>query len=66
MKIVFHISKGLLSVFPNNGGLYTVFATKGSAGCIDIGGGILGNKQTDRLKQDIMSAKYNILLEVVK
>lgn len=146
MKIVFHISKGLLSVFPNSGGLYTIFATsgrgecrnvaseecqkaafegsipigayyldpkdiddpnflwdlgrrlrgdwgdwrirlmptkstithgrdnffihggdtKGSAGCIDIGGGILGNQQTDRLKNDILSADHNILLEVIK
>ena len=40
--------------------------TKGSAGCIDIGGGILGNKQTDRLQKDILSAKYKIRLEVLR
>lgn len=146
MMITFYISKGLLTVFPDTGGLYTIFATsgrgscqnhssedcqkasfegpipigvyyfdpkdlddpnffwdvgrrlrgdwgdwrirlkplkttntygrdnffihgggtKGSAGCIDIGGGILGNKQTDRLQKDILSAKYKIRLEVLK
>jgi LysM repeat protein len=38
---------------------------KGSAGCIDIGGGILGDKQTDRLKKDILASKKEIRLEVV-
>jgi len=34
--------------------------TKGSAGCIDIGVGVLGNKQTDRLKADILAIKHKI------
>lgn len=38
--------------------------TYGSAGCIDIGGGILGNAFTDRLKKDILSSKSSIRLEV--
>ena len=28
---------------------------KGSAGCIDVGGGLWGNRSTDQLKQDILS-----------
>ena len=38
--------------------------TKGSAGCIDIGGGILGNSYTDLLKKDILSSNSIIKLEV--
>ena len=40
--------------------------TIGSAGCIDVGGGILGNKHTDRLKQDIRATKSIIRLEVFR
>lgn len=37
---------------------------EGSAGCIDIGGGIIGNSSTDRLLKIILSSPLNIDLEV--
>jgi hypothetical protein len=38
------------------GGFYVHGGTlPGSAGCIDVGGGLHGNADTDRLKNDIMS-----------
>lgn len=37
---------------------------KGSAGCIDIGGGIFGNKNTDKIRNIIINSKTNILLSV--
>jgi len=38
---------------------------QGSAGCIDIGGGLLGNSVTDKLKNDIKACGGTIRLEVV-
>ncbi|KLU98812.1 hypothetical protein ABT58_20545 [Photobacterium aphoticum] len=38
----------------------------GSAGCIDVGGGQWGNKQTDRLASLILSSSINIDLEVIE
>lgn len=37
---------------------------EGSAGCIDIGGGILGNKDTNQLYKDIKSQLFKIKLIV--
>ncbi|HIF9321614.1 TPA: tlde1 domain-containing protein [Photobacterium damselae] len=37
----------------------------GSAGCIDIGGGLTGDDNTERVKRIIMAAKKDILLTVV-
>ncbi|MGX9459542.1 tlde1 domain-containing protein (plasmid) [Photobacterium damselae subsp. damselae] len=37
----------------------------GSAGCIDIGGGLTGNEDTERVKRVIMAAKKEILLTVI-
>lgn len=38
----------------------------GSAGCIDIGGGIFGNNKTDLILNKIQSAQVTISLEVIK
>ncbi len=39
----------------------------GSKGCIDVGGGMYGNEQTDRLKKDIIKSKQqNIKLTVIR
>jgi hypothetical protein len=38
----------------------------GSAGCIDIGGGVFGNKQTDQLLQDIMNDRDGRIPVLVK
>ncbi|WP_417501168.1 tlde1 domain-containing protein [Marinobacter sp.] len=40
--------------------------TSGSAGCIDIGGGIFGNNHTDRLRNAIESSQVRIPVEVVE
>lgn len=37
---------------------------KGSAGCIDVGGGLLGNEGTKRLVQAILSRQRDLVLEV--
>ncbi|SON52852.1 tlde1 domain-containing protein [Vibrio tapetis] len=39
---------------------------KGSAGCIDIGGGVFGNTQTDKILSYIKSSQIKIELEVVE
>ena len=36
----------------------------GSAGCIDIGGGVLGNRQTDKLLAAIKGSPITIAVEV--
>ncbi|HIF9065270.1 TPA: tlde1 domain-containing protein [Photobacterium damselae] len=36
----------------------------GSAGCIDIGGGLTGNKDTDRVAEIIKNSKTDIIVEV--
>jgi hypothetical protein len=46
--------------FLHGGGL------EGSAGCIDIGGGILGNSNTDRILNMISSSRNHILVQVIK
>ncbi|HLE18719.1 MAG TPA: hypothetical protein VI728_10600 [Syntrophales bacterium] len=38
----------------------------GSAGCIDIGGGILGNEMTDRLLKDLLSDRDGSVTIVVQ
>lgn len=38
----------------------------GSAGCVDIGGGILGNKTTNKVKEIIKSSKKDILFKVIE
>lgn len=38
---------------------------EGSAGCIDVGGGLTGTQQTDRLKDMIKAMKTEIELEVI-
>ena len=40
--------------------------TPGSAGCIDIGGGLFGNNLTDSLRDAIRSRQVRIPVEVVK
>lgn len=42
-----------------HGGSYT-----GSAGCIDVGGGLAGNDRTDLLKLGIKASPGHIYLEV--
>lgn len=42
-----------------HGGRYS-----GSAGCIDVGGGLSGNRQTNLLKEGIKASPGNVLLEV--
>ncbi len=37
---------------------------KGSAGCIDVGGGLLGNEGTKKLVQAILSRQRDLVLEV--
>ena len=39
---------------------------KGSAGCIDVGGGLTGDQGTDKLLNIISSSLINIDLEVVE
>jgi hypothetical protein len=39
---------------------------EGSAGCIDIGGGISGNKNTNMIKDIILNSESDILVEVIK
>lgn len=39
---------------------------EGSAGCIDIGGGIFGNEETSFIKDVIMKTRKPILLRVVR
>ncbi|WP_269744764.1 hypothetical protein [Photobacterium marinum] len=39
---------------------------KGSAGCIDIGGGVLGNQNTDKILSYIKSSKVKIDVEVIE
>ncbi len=36
----------------------------GSAGCIDIGGGVIGNENTKKLMHDIVNEKFPITVEV--
>jgi len=49
----------------DRGGFYIHGGVKiGSAGCIDIGGGISGDATTNRLKNDIKNSKSNIYLFV--
>lgn len=40
--------------------------TSGSAGCIDVGGGLLGNNLTERLRNAIQSSQLRIPVEVVR
>lgn len=43
-----------------HGGAYA-----GSAGCIDVGGGVFGNKQTNLLKKAIKASKGTVVIEVI-
>ena len=38
---------------------------EGSAGCVDIGGGIFGNENTDKVKKIIKNSSDNILFKVI-
>ncbi|ARN66134.1 DUF2778 domain-containing protein [Vibrio parahaemolyticus] len=38
----------------------------GSAGCIDIGGGVIGNEITDKILSYITSSKVSIAVEVIE
>lgn len=40
--------------------------TSGSAGCIDVGGGVSGNNLTDRLRDAIQSSQVRIPVEVIR
>ncbi|TMN95124.1 tlde1 domain-containing protein [Pseudoalteromonas sp. S558] len=39
---------------------------EGSAGCIDIGGGVMGSTMTDKILDYITSSKVKILVEVIE
>ena len=39
---------------------------KGSAGCIDVGGGVFGNSLTDQLMRDILSDPDGSVPVIVK
>lgn len=58
IKILGMARYGRTNFFIHGGGI------QGSSGCIDIGGGLTGNENTDRLKKDIVSCRHSINLEV--